>query len=353
MKRVIFLLIFLILTLSFAGCGKAVNETVSYGDVTNDVEKDAPAPSEGLEFELIEDGSAYAVIGMGECKDSDLVIPSEHLGKPVVAVSGSFEKCDLKSVYIPGSVKRIDGEEAFDECKSLEKVTLNRGLTYIGTYAFKKSFSLNEIEIPDTVVEIGKGAFKGSGIKKLVVPGSVKIIGEGAFGGLGNALEITVSDGVEKIGREAFSTCKNLETLTLPASVKEIGETAFEDCKALRNIYYTGDAGQWCMIDFENEESNPISNFVKKGGLCFYLKGQMTVDVVIPDGTPEIKQYAFSGAYGIKSVTIPESVTKIGRHALCEFPLENIYYKGSEEQWKKIEIGQNDNFEGAKISFAK
>jgi hypothetical protein len=39
--------------------------------------------SEGLEYELNEDGTSYSVIGIGTCEDTDIVIPSTYEGLPV------------------------------------------------------------------------------------------------------------------------------------------------------------------------------------------------------------------------------------------------------------------------------
>ena len=60
-------------------------------------------PSEGLLYELTEDNSGYIVIGIGKCKDVNLVIPSIYNALPVVEV----------------------GYEAFDGCDSLTSVTYN------------------------------------------------------------------------------------------------------------------------------------------------------------------------------------------------------------------------------------
>ena len=45
---------------------------------------------------------------------------------------------------------------------------------------------------------------------------------------------------------------------------------------------------------------------------------------IIPNGTTEIEDNAFSESYELKSVTIPESVTKIGNYAFYESTLTSI-----------------------------
>lgn len=59
--------------------------------------------------------------------------------------------------------------------------------------------------------------------------------------------------------------------------------------------------------------------------------------------------------YSLISVTIPNSVTSIGYGAFenCR-KLKEVNYKGTQEQWNKIEIGSgNDYLTNAEINFNK
>ena len=62
-----------------------------------------PKPSEGLEYALSDDGLSYAINGMGECADVDLVIPSTYEGLPITSI----------------------GESAFANHENLRSVTFN------------------------------------------------------------------------------------------------------------------------------------------------------------------------------------------------------------------------------------
>ena len=54
---------------------------------------------------------------------------------------------------------------------------------------------------------------------------------------------------------------------------------------------------------------------------------------------------AFSHCRGLKSVTIPASVTKIGGRAFDECRnLKTIIYEGTKEQWKKVWIGADNHY---------
>ena len=59
--------------------------------------------------------------------------------------------------------------------------------------------------------------------------------------------------------------------------------------------------------------------------------------------------------YSLISVTIPNSVTSIGYGAFegCS-KLKEVNYKGTQEQWNKIEIGKyNSCLTNAKINYIK
>ena len=59
--------------------------------------------------------------------------------------------------------------------------------------------------IPDSVTEIGRGAFRGcTGLTSIVIPDSVTKIGEYAFGGCTGLTSIVIPDSVTEIGDDAF-----------------------------------------------------------------------------------------------------------------------------------------------------
>ena len=68
------------------------------------------------------------------------------------------------------------GENAFKNCKKLEKVILN-GVEKIEPNAFAECESLSEIEFLSPLKTIGQGAFSGTAIDSVNVPPTVQIIG--------------------------------------------------------------------------------------------------------------------------------------------------------------------------------
>ena len=136
--------------------------------------------SEGLEYNCHADGTA-TLVGIGDCVDTDVVIPPLTPDGCVVDEIGggggieaklfreagmeTWERpfingypCRITSVVIPSTVTRICGG-AFSDCALLETVTIMGDVTYIGDYSFEYCYSLSSINIPDSVTYIGTGAF--------------------------------------------------------------------------------------------------------------------------------------------------------------------------------------------------
>lgn len=92
---------------------------------------------------------------------------------------------------------------------------------------------------------------------------------------------IIIDDGVDYIGNNAFKKLSEVIYVYIPSSVKTIGEWAFYECTSLRNV-------------------------------------------VLSDGTETINDYAFLST-ALKTVSVPESVTKLGTNSLGYNENKNNY----------------------------
>lgn len=93
------------------------------------------------------------------------------------------------------------------------------------------------LRIPDSVTEIGAGAFSGvEGLKTIIIPGSVKRISDNAFAFNSTLEKVVLSEGVEEIGSQAFNNCNNLQEIVLPESLTKIGSLAFYWCRNLKSV---------------------------------------------------------------------------------------------------------------------
>ncbi|MBQ9116411.1 MAG: leucine-rich repeat protein [Clostridia bacterium] len=361
MKKSILLLAMLALmaaiTLTLAGCRVSVD--------------DGSEGSAGLEYQLSENGSWYTVIGLGECKDTEIVIPGEYKGLPVRAIGDqAFAACEnVTSVVIPESVRSI-GVQAFAQSASITSVTISEGVEDIEKGAFSGCTGLTEITVPDRVQIIGDGAFNGcSGLTSITLPfvgsgierpddyddselrqtlfgyifgvqqydggvkteqfsssnifylprklESVTITGGTVYGlafdGCNQIKKITVGDGVKGIENGAFSKCKSLAELDLPY----INETA--DSTELRQLC--------ALFNYAYFETSYIVEGTLYDRTCYVPKS--LVSVTVRGG--RVGELAFEGMKMLETVTFGDGVTGIGKNVFegCNALTQAVFTKKS------------------------
>lgn len=246
-----------------------------------------PQGTEGIIYELAEDGASYVVKGYNIGIDPEVVIPARYNGLPVTEIGDrGFYEARITSVSIPGSVTRI-GESAFDGCMSLITVNIEKGVTVIEDSAFTYCFELSEIALPD---------------------------------------------GVTSIGNSVFRLCRNLEKISIPDSITHIGGAVFGECDKLRYNEYGG--GKYL-----GNEDNPYAVFVRvsSSDVTSLKLHSATVmigtsafsnqikELTIPYNVRVIDDRAFSGSY-IKNIVLPDSVVRIGDGAFSNCAvLEQVY----------------------------
>ena len=218
---------------------------------------------------------------------------------------------NLKSISFPGSLKVI-GENAFADFSQLSEVTFDpeTDLEEIKMAAFADCRSLTEISLP-SVKEIGIMAFYNcEALRTVHFSEGTRSIRQMAFSNtMVSAPEFPES--LVRIEASAFEdetdgTIRegSAQTIRIPAKVTEIGESAFASI---------GNAA------FEVDPENPAFSTVD-GILMDKDKNEVIACpsckqgiVVIPDGTTCIDSAAFSDAFMITDIEIPDSVMFIGR----------------------------------------
>lgn len=318
----------------------------------------------------------------GMCKSR---IKSINIKNGVTSVSDeAFDYCtSLNSVTIGNSVVSI-GVSAFEHCEYLRTVIIGNGVTSIGSDAFNYCISLTNITIPNSVTSIGSGAFSYcTSLTSVIIPDSVMSLSINAFdicknlesitvdpnnlnyssyeGVLFNKLKTelirypmgskrtnyTIPNSVLKIGYYAFGNCHNLTSIIIPDSVTTIDENAFFQCDNLISItipYGVTSIGYNTFKYCKNLTSITIPDSVNSIGDSAFQDCINLTEIKIPDGVTIIGAVAFSGCSSLVSITIPKSITKIKEYAFddCD-KLANVYYTGSEQDWRKITISDWGN----------
>ena len=133
---------------------------------------------------------------------------------------------DVVRVRVHPSVTVIPND-AFDECVKLEDVELCEGLVEIGKRAFHDCTSLKRIKIPSTVTVIHDNSFQDCDeLEKVELREGLLEIGEKAFCGCFKLKHIAIPSTVNSIGRAAFEEA-GLQSIKLPDGLDNIGPYAF------------------------------------------------------------------------------------------------------------------------------
>jgi len=237
----------------------------------------------------------------------------------------------LEGVTPPASVKGID-RSAFSGCNNLESVSisqyvLNRGLrnvfpdsyasisnvtvldgaTHVRANAFDGCDRLRSVEIPSSVTTVEKGGFAGCrNISKVAVPQSVLDRGlRSVFPHASAITDVTILDSATSIPSGAFDGCTGLLNLVIGSGVAAIDTAAFSSCGCIANI--------------------TVPQSVLDMGLDHVFSPyclKKIESVTILEGATSIPNEAFLWWFqGLRSVTIPGSVTNIGESAFCDCEL--------------------------------
>lgn len=198
--------------------------------------------------------------------------------------ANAFWSCEkLTEVNMPDTITYI-GDLAFGECEALVNINIPDSVIYIGEGAFSgtgiyddESNWKNDVLYIDnylleakssiTQCDINSGCrviapcafYKCSLLSDINIPDSVITIGRMAFYECENLTSVKLPNSIVDIGDYAFYNCSELTNVYIPASISNIGANAFEKCVALTDVYYQGSANEWqnIMIDSNNA---PLTN---------------------------------------------------------------------------------------------
>lgn len=227
-------------------------------------------------------------------------------------------------VQIPETVTEI-GQKAFKDASSVENVTFAvntetgkvKGVEKIGISAFDGCSSLQELVLPETVTEVLQGAFANEGAlvkADMSRTASLKKWDKESFKGDTALAEVILptAGGITAIPDGTFAGCTTLtgENLKIPKNIVTITANAFKE-SGLKKLY--------------------IPNQVTTIGASAFEACKNLEDVHISNNISIISQSTFKNCEKLKKIEIPVKVEKIGTNAFYGSGLKDVYIFGDPE----------------------
>ena len=315
-------------------CGETKTEVLDRlaHDMVNGVCEDCGAEeTKGLRLDVSTDGTYYIMKGIGNCTDTDVIIPREKNGKPVTeiaayafgsSVSGVHK--EITSINIPDTIDTI-GKGAFNQCLSLTGIIVDGDN---GTFC-----SVHEdlyTKDQETLVRYALGKKDTS----YTFLSTVKKIEAVAFCDAVWLTSITVPNAVTEIGERAFSGCDALKKATIGKGVETIGAAPFASCDSLKTI----------SVNSQNEAYQDIDgNLYTKDGtiLLQYAIGKTDESLVVPDGVITIGASAVAYNKDLRKVELPATLTTIEDDAFSTTNINSLTFAGTKKAWKAVSLGKN------------
>ena len=264
-----------------------------------------------------------------------------------------YDAYGLTDLVLPKTLKSV-GNYAFYCCRNIASLQVDCGNIKIGNYAFytigsssndglqvsfgtdatavpdqlfyQQNVYLKTIHIPDQITQIGKNAFRGTGLTSVTGMAQVKAIGAYAFAECYNLTSLTLPETLESLGDYAFSNCSSLQTLEFQNYAGEIPSTAFSQCNALKTvtgmknylcedgILYSGDKTELIsVLDGLNANTTlEVADSVEIIRADAFYNNSYIKKVILPDSVQVIEENAFRGCSNLTSVDMGNGVTSLG-----------------------------------------
>lgn len=289
---------------------------------------------------------ASALASSGQCGDNVYWNYDSDTGELVISGTGEmtnyssytspFNGASIRSIVFENGVTSI-GDGSFRYCQYLMSVDMPDSILHIGKEAFINCCELTNVKFSSNLKIIDDKAFLTSGLTMVNIPDSVTTIGDQAFWGCDSLSSVNIGKGVTSIGSESFGICMALTNITVDNANKAYSSDGkgvlFNKDKTILIQYPCGNSnefyvipnsvktiGEYAFLESNNLEYVSLGDKVTKIGVeafagCYNLKS-----ITLEDSLKIIDDGAFLGCRNLLNIVIPNSVTSIGNYAFnfCE-----------------------------------
>ncbi|MBR2321925.1 MAG: leucine-rich repeat domain-containing protein [Clostridia bacterium] len=311
---------------------------------------------EGFEYTFLEDGSGYEVAKGTANLEGFVSIPDYFDGYPVVRIAHHGftlgnpddqiatsilldQDCNYitTGIKLPAFLRSIENT-AFVAIVYLTEIVLPTTVNKLGQRSFADNMNLKRIVIPEGVKEIPLACFENTGLEEIILPEGLERIDRLAFQCKtvsygpryhisSNLTEIVIPDSVTHIERSAFQGRENLTKITMSKNIEFIGEETFADTAwlaAQNGLVYFNDSILYTYAGNMPEHTELVLPD-KTTQICNYaFKGQKNLEkVVIPDGV-QLGNESFKSCTALKEVQLPSDLTLIPHGAFANTGIESI-----------------------------
>ncbi len=244
--------------------------------------------------------------------------PKMDLGKGLNAYIDDSGTLHVEGTGEIGSFERGKSPLA-EHAEGIKSVVLAPGITSIGDYAFADLPSVTAIPL-DGITSVGKGAFAGcTGVKSLMIPDSLKNIGEGAFGDAEHEVFVIAGSAGEEYAKKAGMKYTAVDGICGGSAGYAVNKEKTE-----LTVVGTGDMYSWTADTLAERPWNDVIGTIEKvrlsdgitsAGSCAFRGADKLRSVILPDSLRTIGSEAFSNCHALTWVYIPEGVTSFDRSA--------------------------------------
>ncbi len=239
-------------------------------------------------------------------------------------------------VLVPAVNAVVDGELVYDVFEDHVEITgvnpqknsiaipseiEGKPVTKIGYRAFANA-QIREVTLPDTITEIGAGAFLDClFLEKVVIPDGVSEIKFQTFRGCTLLREVVVPKSVVIIDDEAFYRCSSLSSLSeFSKDLYKIGESAFLDCHSLQGLSVEVGSSAFTSVDGVL--------YTQDGAYLYLYPAGKKGTFEIPETVKVIGEDAFEFSV-IEEIIIPATVESVNSNSFHHCPnLKSVVFEG-------------------------